>query len=253
MADRNMPTFKVGQLCGGDKIEKIYFQNKIHKYLIFKSDGCVKVNGKENLTDVEDLISEIKFLLEDEKNKKIKERYFNQMALSYNSYLSGDKNKSKKILENIIKNLENRKIIVKKIIYIGIFLIFVVIFSLISVLLAINIIKYQELKRLFYVGTFGVIGGFISLNLKLDKVEFKVSESNWSYIIVSIYKSVYSILAGVICYFLIKSNLLLGILEGTGESGKYFIYSISALAGFSETLLPNIFSKIENSKEESTQ
>lgn len=244
-----MPIYKVGGNCNGDKIDKIYFQNRDKKYIIFKSQGVIKVKGSQFLSGIEEFISEIKFLTDDLKEGREKEKIFHQMAIAYNAYLSEEKDRSRQILENIIINLKSKQIVHKKICYIGVFLGFVLLMSCISLFLALFLKNYQHLKEIFYVGAFGSIGGFISLNLKLNKVEFDISESYWSYIFISIYKSIYSILAGIICYFLIKSNLFLGAINNSSPESRYFIYSISALAGFSETLLPNILNKLENASE----
>lgn len=56
---------------------------------------------------------------------------------------------------------------------------------------------------------------------------------------------VISILASVIVYFCIKSNLILGICNDM-ETPIYGYMVFSVVAGFSETFVPNVLRKLEN-------
>ena len=88
---------------------------------------------------------------------------------------------------------------------------------------------------------FGAFGGFISLNTRLEKIEFRLYEGTLSYILVSIFKLSFSCVSSIIVYFLIESDLILS----TFKNSPGIIYIAATLAGFSESLLPNIFSGLE--------
>jgi len=52
--------------------------------------------------------------------------------------------------------------------------------------------------------------------------------------------------SGLIVFVLIKSELLMPQLNE--QDNMYFIYILAIVAGFSETLIPNLINKIENDK-----
>ena len=193
--------------------------------------------------EIEHLLAECKYLTSSLKfsSRSSIEIFDYQRAVAINSYLLGEIDTSKKILLSLLNKLHERKILTKKLWYIGIFLIVTIFMIFLSIYL--EHFKYVSFLK---IATFGSIGGFISLNLKLQKVKFEVSESTLSYIFVSIYKVVFCMLTSIISYFLIKSDLILGVVQANSNS-DFFIYAIATLAGFSESLLPNIFKSIESS------
>ena len=102
------------------------------------------------------------------------------------------------------------------------------------------------------ISTFGSFGGYVALNVKLKDVKFEVSESTLSYIIVSLYKLVFAMISSIISYFLIESDMILSVLKNNSSDNLYLIYAIATVAGFSESLLPNIFKNLENNRDESS-
>ena len=105
-----------------------------------------------------------------------------------------------------------------------------------------NIFKSDvAIMKYLYICMFGSFGGFISLNTRLEKIEFRLYEGTWSYILVSVYKIAFSCVSSVIAYFLLESGLILSVFKGSMS----ITFVIAVLAGFSESLLPNIFSGIE--------
>lgn len=232
--------YKANMYICGLKIKKVYFSNEEKEFIIIKAedDNDIHVFGGE-VNQIAHLLAECKYLTDCLiLNKATREMFDYQRATAINSYLIGEIDVSKEILKSLLSKLHERKVVTKKLWYIGIFLIVTLCMICISMFNR----DYIYIK----IATFGAIGGFISLNMKLENIKFEISESTISYIIVSMYKVIFSMLTSIICYFLIQSELILGIIKNNNSNNLYFIYSISTLAGFSESLLPNIFKSIEN-------
>lgn len=246
---KSVQTKKISNYREGDKyknkiIKRLYFSNSEKKFMIFKTeDDIVRACGA-NFEHITHQLAESKYLTEQVKDKKAKEWYDYQRATAMNTYLIGQQEKSKDILRDLIYKLQQRQIVQKKIWYIGIFLGITIIMFLVSIIFSSFGMNFYYTKYI-KIATFGAIGGFISLNIKLSDMKFEVSESTWSYIIVSIYKVVFSMLTAIISYFLIESDIILSVLKNDSTDNMYLVYTVATLAGFSESLLPNIFKSIE--------
>lgn len=89
----------------------------------------------------------------------------------------------------------------------------------------------------------GSIGSFLSVTVNLGKVEVDV-DAPWSLNIISgISRILIGIISSLLIYFLIKANIIFGVVAQSNS--EYAILAICILAGFSETLIPNILKKIE--------
>ena len=211
-----------------------------HKVLQFCLTTTIHAFGVD-LSLIEDLLAECKYLTETLIiTKKEREMFDYQRAIAINSFLLGQEKNSRKILDELKEKLQKRKILIKKLWYIGIFLV-------ITIAMIVGSLILEQWKSCKYtrIATFGAIGGFISLNIRLKEIKFEISDSTLSYIIVSLYKVIFSMLASIIVYFLIESDIILGILKEETTNQMYFLYVVSTMAGFSESLLPNIFKGIE--------
>lgn len=240
---RSILEYKKGMSIYGVKIKKIYFANKEKEFIILKGeeDNNIHVFGGD-LSEIEDLLAECKYMTESLAiTEKECEMFDYQRAIAINTFLLGKKENSKKILIELNEKLQQRKILFKKLWYIGIFLSVTVIMIICSLF-----IKEWIYTKFIRIATFGAIGGFISLNIRLNEIKFEISDSTISYIVVSLYKVIFSMLASIIVFFLIESDLILGIIKTKSSNQLYFLYVISTLAGFSESLLPNIFKGIED-------
>lgn len=243
---KKISDYREGDNYKGKKIKRLYFCNSQKKYIIIKTtDNIVRVCGAspENITHQ---LAECKYLTESIKSKKAKEWYDYQRATAINAYLIGKEDESKIILKELTNKLQQRQIIKKKILYIGVFLSITIGMLLISIGFSSWYTAFRYTKYI-KIATFGAIGGFISLNIKLKDMKFEISESTISYIIVSIYKVVFAMLTAIISYFLIESDLILSSIKNSSTNYLYLVYTIATLAGFSESLLPNIFKNIEGS------
>lgn len=242
---KNMTEYRVGDSISGYKLKKIYFVNNEKKFIIAKVEGVeVKVFG-ETPVEIIDLLGECKFLTNELIKKQSNREIFEyQRALAINTYLVGEKEESKKILEKLLSKLQEKNVIMKKFYYVGVYLFIIVLMILISILGS-NIGFLEQYMKYIKIATFGSFGGFIALNIKLKEVKFEVMESTGIYIIMSIYKLVFAMISSIVSYFFIESDIILGILKNNTSNHMYLIYTIATLAGFSESLLPNVFKNIE--------
>lgn len=234
--------YRKGISIYGLTIKKVYFANKTKEFIILKAeeDNNIHAFGGD-LSKIEDLLAECKYLTESLiSTKKEREMFDYQRAIAINTFLLGEEDNSRTILHELKEKLQKRKILVKKLWYIGIFL-----FVTIGMIWGSLVFEEWKYCKYIRISMFGAIGGFISLNIRLKEIKFEISDSTLSYIIVSLYKVLFSMLASIIVFFLIESDLILGVLKSEATNQLYFLYVISTMAGFSESLLPNIFKGME--------
>lgn len=243
---KKMTDYRVGGYIYNYKIKKVYFADNDRKFIILKLEDNdeVTVFG-ETPKKIVHLLAECNYLTKNfVKNKKNKEMLEYQRAVAINTYLIGEEEKSKEILDKLLNKLQEKIVLRKKLSYIGVYLIIIII--MIGVCATGGFIQQlEQYMKYVKIATFGSFGGFIALNVKLKDIKFDISESTLSYIMVSLYKLVFSMISSIISYFFIESELILSAIKNNSNS-IYLIYTIATLAGFSESLLPSIFKNLEN-------
>jgi hypothetical protein len=104
--------------------------------------------------------------------------------------------------------------------------------------------QMPNIRIFIFVLTGGSIGGFLSVSRRLRKTVFEKDVNKYLYIIYGIERVFISILGAIIIFFAIKSNLAFGIVnELTKPAYGFILFSI--VAGFSETLIPNLLIRLE--------
>lgn len=107
------------------------------------------------------------------------------------------------------------------------------------------LINKPILRELIFILSFALIGGFISVSGKLKSTIFEKDVKKKLYIFYAIERMTIACSAGLVIYFAIKGNLVFGIVQELNR--PIFGYLVFAsLAGFSETLVPNILIKLED-------
>ena len=250
---RSMTDFKEGDKISSFILEKIYFANNEKNFIIAKvqNDSEIKVFG-ETPTKIVHLLSECNYLTKNFiKYKRSKQMFEYQRAIAINTYLVGEEEKSIEILNKLLEKIREKIVIKKKLCYIGVYLVIVVLMIFLSIKgdQFLNLNQYEKYVK---IATCGSFGGFIALNIKLKDIKFDISESTISYILISIYKLVFAMISSIISYFFIESELILSVIKNNIPNSIYLIYTIATLAGFSESLLPNIFKNLENNTVESS-
>jgi hypothetical protein len=102
--------------------------------------------------------------------------------------------------------------------------------------------------RFAAVGTFGAIGGFLSVSIGLHKLRID-PDTDWKInAVAGASRIVIAIIGSIFVYLAIVSKLVLGNLSlADSEAG---LYAISLAAGFSETFVPNILRHLTSETEE---
>lgn len=90
----------------------------------------------------------------------------------------------------------------------------------------------------------GGIGAFISTFLRSRKYDANIHISKKIHILDGFLRVFYGIIAGLVIYVGIKSNLILGFINNNKTS--YLLFFLSSIAGASESLLPNIIIQTED-------
>jgi len=155
-------------------------------------------------------------------------------------------------LENLITNINiNYKAsFEKKIFYLGGSFGVLVLFCILSATIRFNAIsgtinpKFETLELIFYIITSGVLGGFISVSYKLKSVVLEKDISRYYFLAYGVERLVISILASIVVFFSIKANIAFGFIKDTPNPFYGYIF-FGVLAGFSETLIPDLLIKME--------
>lgn len=100
----------------------------------------------------------------------------------------------------------------------------------------------------FYAAAFASMGGFISVSLKIKSLHTDRELNKSNYFLYGAERILFSIIAGILVYFMLKGNLIFGFLN-TDSDISFSIYVICALSGFSETLIPNTLRNLETKSE----
>jgi hypothetical protein len=102
--------------------------------------------------------------------------------------------------------------------------------------------------RFAAVGTFGAIGGFLSVSIGIHKLGID-PDTDWKInAVAGASRIVIAIIGSIFVYLAIVSKLVLGNLSlADSEAG---LYAISLAAGFSETFVPNILRHLTSETEE---
>lgn len=103
---------------------------------------------------------------------------------------------------------------------------------------------HNYIKDLIFVSAAGSIGGFFSLSVGLKKIVCEKEVSSFLYVVYGLERIIISIFASTIIYFAIKAELIFGTYNKAANPLVGYIV-LSFLAGFSETLVPNLMKKIE--------
>jgi hypothetical protein len=102
----------------------------------------------------------------------------------------------------------------------------------------------EHLKNLIFVCTAGSIGGFFSISMGLKKIICEKEVGPGLYVAYGIERVIISILAATIIYFAIKADVIFGNFNSISNPLIGYIL-IAFVAGFSETLVPNLMKKLE--------
>lgn len=197
--------------------------------------------GNTQVCEITSYLGECNFLRDMSHGNRIKRWVDYQKASALNEFFLGNTEKSIEILNKCMEVVRQKEISRKKMVYIGVYLGITILLLIVWLVMRKYFPDFSYMQYLC-VALFGAFGGFISLNYRLEKIDFCISEGTFSYIVVSIYKMAFACISSIIFYLLIQSDIILSAFKQSDGVA----YAVAAIAGFSERLLPNIFAKIEN-------
>ncbi len=100
------------------------------------------------------------------------------------------------------------------------------------------------MTRLTYISTAGSIGGFLSIAIRIKNLGPELFENRVLNFLSACIRMIFAILAGVVTYFLIESDIVFGFLKEL-EFNFYVVISLAIASGFSETRIPDLLKKLE--------
>ena len=244
----NYFVLKPGDKFQGKTIKEIYAasDNFIFYRQIWKKSLSFELNGinPKNYNSISSHLTEIEGLLNKTGNRK---KYNYQISQAYIQCFDEFEENAILILEKL-KIQINRDIVQgSKIYYLFFSIIFLLVNTSISLALFYTQIDFNTgpFREYFTVATFGSYGGFLSILYKINKLNFEDENDNKLLFFLSLSRCFISMLSSVIIFILIKSNMLLGVLNEVNNI--YVFYMFSVVAGFSETFVPDLLSKMEKS------
>lgn len=255
--DKPYSKYKIGEVIDGSIIEKIYSYDDDREYIVFleKSTYMVKYSSSQEENDnkiykIISNINKINDLLIDIGDTNLTKKHSNFIATSMMKCLNKNDNCDdiNKQLEIKSQNIINQRQVKGQLEYAVVCVKFVItniIVSIILNILEIELIKYvhKEIITLFYVATFGSIGGFISVARELKNLNLNFEGIPKIYKINACLRIFIAMSAGVISYLLVKSKTIVGFLDE--ETINYTIFLFAVIAGWSEHFVPDMLEKVE--------
>ena len=114
-----------------------------------------------------------------------------------------------------------------------------------------------ESKHMIYMITFGGIGGLFSVAININKHQEKVNRLFGAHVLAGFFRMLIAMMSGLIIYVFFKSDLIAigsSIKTGKDSSSDHFAtYMVAIVAGFSESLIPNLIRKTENTVDGSSK
>ncbi len=90
----------------------------------------------------------------------------------------------------------------------------------------------------------GVIGGTLSVMLRLGRIQIEITSGNeWIHIILGGTRALIAAFSSVAIFLMMKAGFLLGVLSDTTP---YVFYALALIGGFSETYIPNLMDTVES-------
>jgi hypothetical protein len=106
----------------------------------------------------------------------------------------------------------------------------------------------HESKHMIYMITFGGIGGLFSVAINIDKHHEKVNRLIGAHVLAGTFRMLIAMMSGLIMYVFFKSKLIAignSIASGDASFDHFAYYMVAIVAGFSQTLVPNLIRKTD--------
>lgn len=227
-------------------VTKVYYSAKEYAIYDVSNSKALCHITEDVKNDVSDISCEVDDITRKLSKEKIQE-YKYRFAKAYRECFEGKLDNAKKILKSIeesyIKEREN--LIYFKYTYIITACIALIINIIVSVfVLDFNLKLTETIKDLFYVASFGSLGGLISISLTMKNFNINLFTNFYLYIFDALFRIIVSMGSAIAMYYIIKGNIMLGFLNGI-EYTSEIVFIFSIISGFSELFVPNLFGLME--------
>jgi hypothetical protein len=187
-----------------------------------------------------------------------KMNYLPQVAGAYVLAFQNKVEEATDLIDQIIKDCETRRADRNnaQITYLGICLIFVLIDIVAALILRYrtSVPSYPIFWLYFNIALWGSFGGFLSVTYKLNKYIYELNVSICVRALSAFSRIFIAILSSCIVFSLVRSNLVIGILnDSKSMTNIYFFYSLAVLSGFSESLIPDLLMALEKKSAETSE
>jgi hypothetical protein len=243
-----------------------YVYNKTKNYVIYeiKETGQITYKTAENFPDntysIALKLDKVETYLDSD--QLLWNKYRNTMADIYYLCLEADKDTklAEQMLDQIIPELELSIFGYSKIYYL-IPCVATVAFFVLTCLFCRSyncfISEYpkmhvvdEQILFVLYVVTFAALGGLFSVAINIDKHQEKISSRvKWGiHSFAGVFRILIAMLSGLTLYVLLNSKIIeIGFQKTrTGDYGHFIYYALAIVAGFSQTFIPNLMRKVED-------
>ena len=179
--------------------------------------------------------------------KTEKRKFVDMIGLAYSEAIEGETERAEEICDKILERIESYKSNLGRFYYLLSCLVIVAI----SIIISFVIERCKILPEIiphFFIMTYASIGGFISVAKNIKKINIDSSAFGWYQFAYGTTRILIAMFSGLIMFVLIKSELILSVFNNTDNI--YVVYLLAIVAGFSESFIPNLLTKIENKESE---
>lgn len=238
---------KVGETdSSGNQILAVYAKKK-NRYAIYEITGNrVIIKGDFSLADRSDLnrvLTKIAYLTASVPLLKLK--YNPSLGHAMTVYLDGDTNGANEVLRRVYDEMVLHLTRRGKAAYLGgaalMMSLVLVAFLITRFLTIVNL----DTEHVIWAIVCASIGGFLSVALGATSRKIDLHDSFRLNLFNGVVRILIAIICGVILYFLIQAEFVLSIIKHDQEAYGYII--VFFLSGFSEKLVPNLLTRLDQS------
>ncbi len=228
-------------------VTKVYYSDK--EYAIYDVSNSkalchITENVKNDASEISFEVDEIIRKLSSEMIQQYKHRF----AKAYRECFEGKPDIAKNILKSVeVSFIEEReKSLNFKYTYIITTCFILIVNFIVSVfVLDFNLKLTETIKDLYYVATFGSLGGLISISIAVKNFNVDFYAKIYLYFLDAFFRIFVSMASAIAIFFIIKGNVILGFINGI-EYTSEIVFIFSIISGFSERFVPKLFGLIED-------
>jgi len=254
-----IPAYKAGDKSLQNETVTRIFAHTPRKFIVFEVDK--KRIGSHVAPELSDFISQVgsglwrvRLLLRLQKRIH-RSRYGAILSQVLNLYETNNLNAINDYLSVWENKILKERRIQAKLQYLVLCLLVVSVIFALALVLTYLIPTKEQVILIAWVVTCGALGGFLSVSMDINRLAID-PDTPWGLnMLLSSFRIFIAMIGSAFVYFLVQANLLLGAINDLDS--PYAIFVVALVAGFSETLVPNLIKQVETSqtgeKEQETQ